>query len=334
LPEGAGDGLRPGRVGFDPHGSMDGGQVLRAAFGGPGADGLGRELADAGFRVQDLSTGFTELAEATGGYQARARALVLVLAQSNARYAEQSGLLGQLRAQVPELGGSFGAFLERTGREAETLNAAVGVLGQSFVSAFEGAIARGEDFGDVLKGLALDLAEIALRTAGNALLEGILGSIFAPSGPGPGAGPPVRLAQGAAFTPGGVMARNIKRYAQGGIVDTPEAFAFARGLGIMGEAGPEAILPLARLASGELGVKARIERLAEAPAPAAPVVINEFTIDARGADREGLREVMALIQVVRREGMETRRMIGPVALRTVLDSRRRGGSIARAFGAR
>ncbi len=34
-------------------------------------------------------------------------------------------------------------------------------------------------------------------------------------------------------------------FARGGIVDTPEAFAFARGLGIMGEAGPEAILPLA-----------------------------------------------------------------------------------------
>ena len=64
------------------------------------------------------------------------------------------------------------------------------------------------------------------------------------------------------------------------------------------------------------------------------VVINEFTIGARGADREGLREVMALIQVVRREGMDTRRMIRPVALSAVLDSRRRGGSIARAFGAR
>ncbi len=42
------------------------------------------------------------------------------------------------------------------------------------------------------------------------------------------------------------MARNIKAFARGGIVDTPEAFAFAEGLGIMGEAGPEAILPLAR----------------------------------------------------------------------------------------
>ncbi len=64
------------------------------------------------------------------------------------------------------------------------------------------------------------------------------------------------------------------------------------------------------------------------------VVNYEFTINARGADREGLREAMALIQLTRREGMDTRRMIRPVALSAVLDSRRRGGSIARAFGAR
>ncbi len=55
------------------------------------------------------------------------------------------------------------------------------------------------------------------------------------------------------------MARNLKAFAQaGGIVDTPEAFAFADGLGVMGEAGPEAILPLARARSGELGVRAMI----------------------------------------------------------------------------
>ncbi len=59
------------------------------------------------------------------------------------------------------------------------------------------------------------------------------------------------------------MARNIKAFARGGIVDTPEAFAFAHGLGIMGEAGPEAILPLARARSGELGVKALLPPLSE-----------------------------------------------------------------------
>ncbi len=174
-----------------------------------------------------------------------------------------------------------------------------------------------------------------MRAAGNAFLESFLGSLCGPSGPGPGAGPPIRLAQGAAFAPGG----RFLSLAQGGaltnaIVKRPTAFRFAGGAGLMGEAGPEAVLPLTRLASGELGVKALMPRLPEVPAPAAPVVINQFTIDARGADPQGLRKVMALIQLVRREGMETRRMIKPLAISAVLDSRRRGGNIARAFGAR
>jgi phage-related minor tail protein len=42
----------------------------------------------------------------------------------------------------------------------------------------------------------------------------------------------------------------------GGVYDTPRAFAFAKGVGIFGEAGPEAIMPLKRTPSGELGVQA------------------------------------------------------------------------------
>jgi len=40
------------------------------------------------------------------------------------------------------------------------------------------------------------------------------------------------------------------------IVDTPTFFAFAKGAGVMGEAGPEAIMPLTRAADGSLGVRA------------------------------------------------------------------------------
>jgi phage-related minor tail protein len=196
---------------------------------------------------------------------------------------------------------------------------------------------------DVLKGLALDMAEIALKAAGNALLESILGGLFGGGGLGPqftGTGTLGLLssgsfAKGAAFAGG----RSITAFARGGaltsrILRRPTLFPLADGLGLAGEAGPEAVLPLTRMGSGELGVKAAITRLPEASSAGGPVVINEFTINAPGADREGLRQVMALIQVVRREGQDTRRMIKPLALSAVLDSRRRGGSIARAFGAR
>ncbi|MBN3145369.1 phage tail tape measure protein [Pectobacterium brasiliense] len=42
----------------------------------------------------------------------------------------------------------------------------------------------------------------------------------------------------------------------GGVYSTPQLFAFAKGAGVFGEAGPEAIMPLTRAANGSLGVRA------------------------------------------------------------------------------
>lgn len=61
-------------------------------------------------------------------------------------------------------------------------------------------------------------------------------------------------ANGNAFSPAGLMA-----FADGGVVSSPTAFRFGAGganLGIMGEAGPEAIMPLKRGSDGKLGVAA------------------------------------------------------------------------------
>jgi lambda family phage tail tape measure protein len=55
----------------------------------------------------------------------------------------------------------------------------------------------------------------------------------------------------------------------GGVYDKPQVFAFAKGIGIFGEAGPEAILPLKRTSSGELGVKAEASG-------AVNVVVNNY----------------------------------------------------------
>lgn len=55
---------------------------------------------------------------------------------------------------------------------------------------------------------------------------------------------------------GGVyQSASLSRYS-GSVVDRPTYFAFAKGAGVMGEAGPEAILPLRRGADGKLGVVA------------------------------------------------------------------------------
>ena len=49
-------------------------------------------------------------------------------------------------------------------------------------------------------------------------------------------------------------------FAHGGIVDRPTVFPMAQGAGLMGEAGPEAVLPLARTAGGDLGVNVASEK--------------------------------------------------------------------------
>jgi lambda family phage tail tape measure protein len=54
---------------------------------------------------------------------------------------------------------------------------------------------------------------------------------------------------------GNVFAQNgIQKFARGGVVSRPTMFPFANGIGLMGEAGPEAIMPLKRGRDGRLGV--------------------------------------------------------------------------------
>ncbi|HCL78941.1 MAG TPA: phage tail tape measure protein [Synergistaceae bacterium] len=126
---------------------------------------------------------------------------------------------------------TLGSFV----REAET------ALREKFIevpdlisSAFAGAIAYGEDLGDSLRRLAQDIAYAVIKAT-------LLKSIFGLFG----------------FADGGVLSGgNIVPFARGGIVDRPTIFPMAHGMGLMGEAGPEAIMPLKRTPSGDLGVQA------------------------------------------------------------------------------
>ena len=101
-------------------------------------------------------------------------------------------------------------------------------VGAKLVNAFAGAAIHGRKLSDVLRSLALSLAQTALTSAlkplGN-LLGGLLG--------------------GTAVTP----------FASGGIVNSPTLFPMGGGTGLMGEAGPEAIVPLARGRDGRLGIR-------------------------------------------------------------------------------
>lgn len=60
------------------------------------------------------------------------------------------------------------------------------------------------------------------------------------------------------FAKGGAFDGGVQAFASGGVVNRPTMFKFASGgsfkNGVMGEAGPEAILPLKRGSDGKLGV--------------------------------------------------------------------------------
>lgn len=79
----------------------------------------------------------------------------------------------------------------------------------------------------------------------------------------------------AASANGNVFASaDLSRYS-GQIVDRPTTFAFAKGAGLMGEAGPEAIMPLTRTSDGKLGVTA--------PGGGGGVVVNlAVNVDNKG----------------------------------------------------
>jgi len=109
------------------------------------------------------------------------------------------------------------------------------------------------DFADsVIKDI---LRMIVYQTMMQPLMSGISGAVsgfFSGAGAGGGAvgSVPVAVAKGGVFSHG-----NITPFARGGVVSRPTIFPMARGMGLMGEAGPEAVMPLTRLPGGDLGVK-------------------------------------------------------------------------------
>jgi phage-related minor tail protein len=109
-------------------------------------------------------------------------------------------------------------------------------VGNRLVTAFADAAIRGQNLSDVLKGLALSLSRMALSMALRPLGD-MLGNL-------------VPNATGNVFSKGQVVP-----FADGGIVNSPVLFPMRGSTGLMGEAGPEAIMPLARGSDGKLGVR-------------------------------------------------------------------------------
>ena len=188
-------------------------------------------------------------------FHSQVRALETSLGGAEAVMASFDGELRRLQSTVAETGTDV-AVLSR------------GISG-GLKKAFDGLVFDGKS----LAGAFDALANSMVRAAYNAALRPVtnhFGGILA-SGLGGLLGG--QFAQGGAFSQGNVMP-----FASGGVVSGATYFGMRGGLGLMGEAGPEAIMPLSRGPDGKLGVRAEGGR-------GVSVVMNITTRDAESFRR-------------------------------------------------
>lgn len=121
-------------------------------------------------------------------------------------------------------------------------------LSRGLRSAFDGLVFDGMKLSDALNTVAQSMINATYNAAikpvtnhfGGVIAQGV-GNVMQGLFP---------FADGGAFSQGRVMP-----FASGGVVSSPTMFPMRGGTGLMGEAGPEAIMPLARGPDGKLGVR-------------------------------------------------------------------------------
>jgi len=186
------------------------------------------------------------------------------------------------------------AEITRANEAGKTLSTA---LSSGLDTAFRSAIKDGAKLSDILRNLALDVSRSVASRAIGGLTSQITDGIGNAAGQGAGgllsAGigglfDLLPFAKGAAFDAG-----KIRAFAKGGVVSGPTLFPMHGATGLMGEAGPEAILPLHRTPDGRLGV-------ASGQGGASSVTVNIMTQDADSFARSRTQIAATLARAVDR----------------------------------
>tara|TARA_R100000458_G_C8278525_1_gene254898 strand:+ start:13571 stop:16762 length:3192 start_codon:yes stop_codon:yes gene_type:complete len=153
--------------------------------------------------------------------------------------------------------------LERTNELREAAERLAETFAESFQSIIDGSMSAKDAFRamyeEILQMVMDNIIKDQIASWFMDLSGGgnFLGGLFGGGGGGGGGGnldlPPL-----GDFARGGVFPKDKgKRYGYGGVVKEPTRFAYGGGLGLMGEAGAEAIMPLGRDSKGRLGVRAQ-----------------------------------------------------------------------------
>jgi hypothetical protein len=184
-------------------------------------------------------------------------------------------------------------------------------IGSSFENAFMSVVDGTQSAKDAFKSMAASIIKELYRVL---VVQQLVGSFDAKAGTGSGIvgffGKLLTSADGNVFSNGS----QIKAFANGGVVGGPTYFPMSGGkTGLMGEAGPEAIMPLKRGANGKLGVEVQ-------GGGGSVNIVQNFNISANGD--ESVKRIVQQ-QIPR---------IAEATKAAVVDSKRRGGSYGRAFG--
>ena len=203
---------------------------------------------------------------------------------------------------VKKLGDDVRAGGEGVAGGGNTLIQSLGKTVTGFAGAAAGVAAIAAGLQSVNQGGAYGvITGLATVFAGIASVTGSLSTITSAGAKTPAAAAPAAAANGAYFDSG------IAAFANGGtfsdsIVNSPTLFQFADGgatrNGVMGEAGPEAIMPLKRGSDGRLGVS-----IYEGTRKAAGVGAGSAASSSRG-DEERAREFAATAAAVKRQAMQ------------------------------
>ncbi|MDF1873003.1 phage tail tape measure protein [Vannielia sp.] len=191
-------------------------------------------------------------------------------------------LEAQVDALENALGGAtqmtaaFDAELQRMQTSLTVTQANVGQLsnqiGRGLRNAFDGLAFDGMRLSDALKTVAQSMIDATYNATIKPITNHFGGLI--------GQGVESFITGAQAFEKGGTFSQGrVQPFARGGVVTQPTYFGMRGGTGLMGEAGPEAIMPLARGADGSLGVKTR------GGGGAVNVVMNITTPDAGSFQR-------------------------------------------------
>lgn len=152
-----------------------------------------------------------------------------------------TGMAAAFNAELARVRGSF----QKTGYDVATLDRG---MSRGLRRAMKGAVVDGESLSASLNRLASSMIDTAFNAAVKPVSDHVGGMLA--GGIGNLVGNLLPFEKGASFAQG-----RVQPFASGGIVSGPVSFPMRGGTGLMGEAGAEAIMPLARGADGKLGVR-------------------------------------------------------------------------------